>query len=246
MDLNLKGLGALVVGAAGDTGRAVVDLLRAEGARVVAAGRTPEKLAHHFDRKIVGQVTLDLNDADSVRAGVAEAEALLGAIDILINTAAGTVTYGKIWDISRDIMEGEYRLKVAGAAQLCTLVAEGMVRRRTGTIINLIGIATDIVVTQNPAGSAANAALRSFTRILAAELAPSGIRVIGISPGFIAGERLGRFASGDAATQIARTIPIGRIATPQEIADVTVFMASPRASYVTGAIINVDGGSTLR
>ena len=119
-----------------------------------------------------------------------------------------------------------------------------MVERKSGTIANVIGIATDIVVTANPAGSAANSALRSFTRVLAAEVAQSGVRVVGVSPGFVAGQRLGRFAS--AIETLRATIPLRRIGTPQELADVIVFAASARASYMTGTIITVDGGATLR
>jgi NAD(P)-dependent dehydrogenase (short-subunit alcohol dehydrogenase family) len=111
-------------------------------------------------------------------------------------------------------------------------------------IVNLIGIATDMVVTQNPLGGAANAALRSFTRVLAAEVAGSGVRVIGVSPGMTAGGRLNRFAA-EQLEAIRASIPLGAIGQPEEIADVVVFMASPRASYITGAILNVDGGLTL-
>jgi NAD(P)-dependent dehydrogenase (short-subunit alcohol dehydrogenase family) len=248
MDLEIKDRGVFVVGATGDIGRATVARLLAEGARVVAGARSNERMEELFDSagiRVHGTVEIDLRDDASTVDAARRAREILGEIDILICTAAGEVNFASVWKMTRANFEREYALKVVGTSQLCTKVAERMVERKTGAIINVVGINTDIVVTNNPAGSATNSALRSFTRVLAAEVARSGVRVVGVSPGFVSGRRLARFA-GAAAEKIKQSIPLGAMGEPRELADVIVFLASPRASYVTGAIVTVDGGATLR
>jgi len=250
MDLEIEGRGAFVVGATGDIGRATVERLLAEGARVVAGARSAERMAGALGAAgldVHGMVEIDLRDEASTAAAVERAAELLGGtIDILVCTAGGDVTYAPVWEIPPDVYERDYRIKVVGTSQLCTGVAAHMVERGSGAIVNVIGIATDIVVTINPAGSAANSGLRSFTRVLAREVAGSGVRVVGVSPGFVEGERLARFATDEQTRQLEESIPLRALADPKELADVIVFVASPRASYITGEIVTVDGGATLR
>jgi len=247
VDLELADRGALVVGASGDIGRAVVARLGAEGARVAIAGRSRARMAtmpKGAMDNVVGAIDVDLRDDASIMRAAAEAESLLEAVDVLVCSVASDAEFGAVWGASRADWESEMALKCIGTARMCTEIAKQMVARGSGVIVNLIGIATDMVVTQNPLGGAANAALRSFTRVLAAEVAGSGVRVIGVSPGMTAGGRLNRFAA-EQLEAIRASIPLGAIGQPEEIADVVVFMASPRASYITGAILNVDGGLTL-
>ena len=250
MDLEIEGRGAFVVGATGDIGRATIERLLAEGARVVAGARSAERMAGTLGAAgldVHGMVEIDLRDEASTDAAAERARDLLGgAIDILICAAGGDVTYAPVWEIPPDVYERDYRIKVVGTSQLCTRVAVHMVERGSGAIVNVIGIATDIVVTVNPAGSAANSGLRSFTRVLAREVAGSGVRVVGISPGFVEGERLARFATDEQTRRLKESIPLGKLADPKELADVIVFVASPRAGYITGEIVIVDGGATLR
>ncbi len=250
MDLEIKGRGAFVVGATGDIGRATVERLLAEGARVVAGARSAERMAGMLGAAgldVHGMVEIDLRDEASTAAAAVRAEELLGgAIDILVCAAGGDVTYAPVWEIPPGVYERDYRIKVVGTSQLCTRVAAHMVERGSGAIVNVIGIATDIVVTVNPAGSAANSGLRSFTRVLAREVAGSGVRVVGVSPGFVEGERLARFATDEQTRRLKESIPLRALADPNEVADVIVFVASPRASYITGEIVIVDGGATLR
>lgn len=250
MDLEIEGRGAFVVGATGDIGRATVRRLLAEGARVVAGARSADRMSETLRAEGVdvhGMVEIDLRDEASTEAGAERARVLLGGtIDILICAAGGDVTYAPVWESPPQVFERDYRIKVVGTSHLCTRVAAHMVERGSGAIVNVIGIATDIVVTINPAGSAANSGLRSFTRVLAAEVASSGVRVVGVSPGFVKGERLARFATGEQTERLKESIPLRALADPKELADVIVFVASPRASYITGEIVTVDGGATLR
>lgn len=247
MDLELAGRGAFVVGATGDVGRAVVARLLSEGARVVVGSRSRGSMERCFgaaEKRVDGMVEIDLRDDASTTAAVKKAEELLGGVDILVCTAAGDIVYGPVWGVERNAWVSELALKLIGTSQLCTKVAQHMLQRGRGVIVNVIGIATDMVVTMNPVGSAGNSGLRSFTRVLAAEVARSGVRVVGVSPGMVAGARLGRFAA-DKLEQIRESIPQGRIGKPEEFADVIAFVASDRASYMTGEIVIVDGGLTL-
>jgi NAD(P)-dependent dehydrogenase (short-subunit alcohol dehydrogenase family) len=241
VNLRLEGQRALVVGASGDIGQAIVHVLAEEGVRVVAASPTLARAQSCPESH--GAVCIDLRDDASIHAGVAGAEELLGGIDLLVVTAAGEVNYAGIWGVSRQDWESELSLKTVGTSVLCAAVARGMVERGGGVIVTVIGVATDMTVVQNPIGSATNSGLRSYTRVLAAELAPSGVRVVGISPGMIASRRFERFATDSDA--VAQSIPLGSLGEPRHVADVVAFAASPRAAYNTGAIVPVDGGRTL-
>ena len=244
MDLELKDKGILVVGASGDIGRATVSRFLDEGARVFVAGRTASRLSAAFEGRVAGSTTIDLRDDASIEHAVEEARMVLGEIDVLVCAAAGDNPFGTVWEAERKKFEEDFALKCIGNAQLCRHVARQMVARGSGAIVIVIGINTDMLVLTNPVGSATNSGLRAFTRVLAGEVAPSGIRVVGLSPGMTMGERLGRFA-GDALEQIRQSIPLRRIGQPQEMADVIAFLASPRASYMAGTIVTVDGGLTL-
>jgi NAD(P)-dependent dehydrogenase (short-subunit alcohol dehydrogenase family) len=244
MDLELTNKGVFVVGASGDIGRATVNRFLDEGARVFVAGRTASRLRAAFEGRMAGSTTIDLRDDLSINNAVEEARKALGVIDVLVCTAAGDNPFGTVWDADRKKFEDDYAVKCIGNAQLCRHVAKQMVAHGSGAIVIVIGINTDMLVLTNPVGSSTNSGLRAFTRVLAGELAPSGVRVVGVSPGMTMGDRLGRFA-GDALEQIRQSIPLRRIGQPQEMADVIAFLASPRAGYMAGTIVTVDGGLTL-
>ena len=243
MNLELDGKGALIVGAAGSIGGAIALALAGEGVRIASADCDLERLsafAQSLGDMSAGTIQIDLSDGMSVVRGVEEAEKILGSVDILVCAAAGS-RFGSLWEVERDDWNEELSVKYLGTADICRRVAKEMVSRGTGVIINIIGIAADIVFSSNPMGSGANAALQNFTRLLAAEVASSGVRVLGISPGMTLSRRFEAFAKSD-IKQIEDSIPLGRIAKASEIADVVVFLASARASYITGTIIVADGG----
>lgn len=247
MNLGLADKGVFVVGATGGIGRAIVNRFLEESARVVVGGRSPAKLAEVFssvDERLSGKVEIDLRDDASIAAAAERAAEMLGDVDVLVCSAAGDVKYGGVWGVDRLDWESEFGVKCVGTSRICSTIAQGMISRGTGAIVNVIGINTDMTVVSNPVGTAVNSGLRGFTRVLAAELAPSGVRVVGISPGMTNGSRLDKFA-GTMLEEIRASIPLRQIGEPEEIADVVVFAASARASYLTGEIINVDGGLTL-
>ena len=246
MDLQLAKQRALVVGATGDIGGAVATALSGEGVRVVLGGRNGarlESLAHELGPRCGGTVSVDLADGASVQTAIDESYRLLGEVDILV-CAAVDQTYGSLWEMERDAVERAFRVKYVGSIDVCRRVGERMARRQSGVIVNLIGIATEVLYPANPVGGDVNIATARFTRFLAADLAQSGVRVLGVSPGFVHGRRLAAFLEAGRA-DLEASIPLGRICSPGEIADTVTFLASPRASYVTGTIVTVDGGLSL-
>ncbi|WP_322760664.1 SDR family NAD(P)-dependent oxidoreductase [Frankia sp. Cr2] len=248
MDIGLQDRGALVVGASGSIGRAIVVSLLAEGAAVIAGGRSRDRVERALGPNasaLRGVVELDLTDDRSIEKGVQAAEEILaGGVEVLVSTVAGESPYGPVWETERSSWSDTVALKLAGVSKLSTEVAQRMVARRDGVIVNLIGVASDVVVLNNPVGSATNAALKQLTRTLAGELAPWGVRVVGISPGMTAGPRVDRFGGAD-LEKILASLPMRRIGQPEEMASVVTFVASRAASYLTGEVIAVDGGMTL-
>jgi NAD(P)-dependent dehydrogenase (short-subunit alcohol dehydrogenase family) len=235
-----------VAGATGDIGRAVAMGLAAEGVRVVLAGRDAARLravASELGDAAAGTVVMDFASEGSIKSGIDEAWRLAGALDIMVCTVVSN-TFGTVWELDRKDWEDLFRIKYMGTVDLSRGVARRMVARGSGVIINFIGIATDVLYPTNPAGGDANLAAARFTRFLAAKVATAGVRVLGVSPGFVEGRRLSAFRDAEKAN-LAATVPLGRIGTPREMADLAVFLASPRAGYMTGNIVALDGGVSL-
>ena len=246
MDLQLRGKTALVAGATGDIGRAVARGLAAEGVRVVIAARDRDRLeavGRELGQQLAGTVVVDFASEVSIQSAVAEAWSLTGGVDIAVCTVVSN-TFGTVWDLARKDWEDLFRVKYMGTVDFARTIARRMVGRRTGVIINFIGIATEVLYPTNPAGGDANLAAARFTRFLAAKVATAGVRVLGVSPGFVDGRRLSTFLDAEKAN-LAAGIPLGRIGTPEEMADLVTFMASPRAGYMTGNIVELDGGVSL-
>ncbi len=245
MDLQLAGRRALVVGGTGAIGGATARRLAEEGVELAITGRSldeAEQVRARVGPSCTAAITLDLTDETSVVAATERALEALGALDVLVCAAAGN-QFGSLWDIERSVWERELLIKYLGTADLCRRVAAHMVSRREGVIVALTGIAATKVFASNPSGGA-NAALENFVRVLAASTAEQGVRVVGVSPGMTYSHRFDAFGA-DRMAAIEASIPLGHIAHPDEIADVVAFLASPRARYVTGQTIVVDGGLSV-
>lgn len=241
----LTGKVALVTGAAGGLGQAFCKALAAAGARVAAADINEIGL-----RGAAGffPVVMDLRSGGSIRAGVARVEAELGGIDILVNNAGGSLHTPKAID---EIREEDWDLvldvNLKGAFLCCQSVLPSMRRRGGGRIINIssIGGRTASIVTGVPY-AAAKAGLIGLTRRLAKEVGQDGINVNAIAPGTVlSGERMVNLWNELSPDEQARTladVPLGRLSTAEEQAEVVVFLAGPTSRYITGAVIDVNGG----
>ena len=244
MDLALDGKLALVTGASKGIGAAIARSLAREGCDVVLVARTADRLeavAHAIAQETGRNATPCVADLSKP----AEAEriaAMWKEADILVNNA-GAIPPGRLEEIDDVAWREAWDLKVFGYINLIRGLYPAMRERRERVICNVIGAAAQ---TRPPAylcGVAGNAALTALTLSLGSESHKDGNRVVGVSPGPVETERLRRFEKdGDSAAHI----PFGRPASPEEIADTVAFLVSPRAGYVSGAVLMVDGGISAR
>jgi 3-oxoacyl-[acyl-carrier protein] reductase len=257
MDLGLTGKVALVTGGSRGIGAAVARGFAQEGARVAITARTAPRLEEtaRAIREATGAevhaVTGDLTRPGEAEGVVADTVAHFGCIDILVNNA-GASPGGRLADLTEADWEKSLQLKLMGYVRCTKAVIPQMLRQGGGRIVNIVG--NDGV---KPLGleltpSAANAADLAVTVALAEQYGRQNILINAINPGPVATERWDELVAGiakahgisvaDAQKKVDRSVPLGRIARPEEVADVAVFVASQRASFMNGALILLDGG----
>jgi NAD(P)-dependent dehydrogenase (short-subunit alcohol dehydrogenase family) len=230
----------LVTGATSGIGRATALKLADDGFRVLVHGRDAKRGAAVVDEIKKNDGTAEFLAADLADIGAIEqlAEAAADA-DVLVNSA-GFSWFGPTADLPADTFDALFAANVRSAYYLVAALAPKMAERGRGSIINLGSMAGQIGLAGGAAYSATKAALASLTRSWAAEFSPKGVRVNTIAPGpvYTAG------ASAENITALGEATLFGRAAQAEEIAGVIAFLASPAASYITGAVIPADAGRT--
>jgi 3-oxoacyl-[acyl-carrier protein] reductase len=246
---DLKGKVALVTGASSGIGRATAQALATNGARVAINFHRNEAGAAAARAKIVSGggsaivVQADVTRASEVHSLVEQTVAEFGPIDILVNNAGSLVERLKILELTEERWDEVIDLNLKSAFLCCQAVAAAMMDRKTGAIVNVSSIAGR---TGGALGSihysAAKGGLITFTKGLAKELAPFGVRVNAVSPGVIDTPYHEQFSSPEMMKTYAGLIPLGRVGTPPEVAEVICFLASDAASYLAGETIEINGG----
>ena len=239
---DLKGQRALVTGGTSGIGRATAHALAREGARVLISGRSEARGAEVVAAiKAAGGaaefVRADLESANDVRALAARA----ADVDILVNNA-GVFPVGATHELSEATFDETFAVNVKAPFLLTAAIAPKMVARGGGAIINVTTMAAEFGVPGLSAYGASKAAVALLTKAWAAEYGRKGVCVNGVSPGPTTSP--GTDAMGEGFAAIVSTIPLGRAADAEEIAEAIVFLASGKASYVNGAMLHVDGGRT--
>jgi NAD(P)-dependent dehydrogenase (short-subunit alcohol dehydrogenase family) len=241
----LSGRVALVTGSTGGIGAATARQLGRLGAEVLVSGRDAIR-----GEGVVAEIRAEGGTARFIQAeltDLASLEALAsaaGAVDILVNNAAG---FPGAPLFSQDVASYEYafELNVRAPYFLTAALAPGMAARGRGSIVNISTMAASVGMPGLSVYGATKAALESLTRTWAAELGPSGIRVNTVAPGPTRTDMVMAAMGEDGASQVAGTTILGRLAAPEEIAEVVVFLASERSSYLTGATVAADAGRTV-
>ncbi len=256
MKLGLEGKVVLITGGSKGLGLACARTFAEEGARVSIASRSEENLAR-ARQTLAGEgidvvtVRADFSEANDAEASARKTEKLLGPIDILINSAGAARRWP--WEtLNADAWQQGMNSKYFPYVHAMDAVRPGMIARKRGAIVNLIGIGGKAATSMHLSGGAANAALMLVTVGWASALGKYGIRVNAINPGNTLTERLQEalrldaeklgITEAEALKRAEQRLPLGRLAKPEEVAAVAAFLASDQSSHVTGAVIPMDGG----
>ncbi len=231
---------ALVTGGSGGIGEAVCEVLANEGYYVYIGYSSSREKAEILAEKIGGEpLKIDVSDSGSINSAVR----IAGKIDLLVNNA-GISEIDLFTSISVEKSSRIMAVNLVGAMELTRKILPAMINRKSGCIINISSMWGEVGASCEVDYSASKAGLIGFTKALAKEVAPSGIRVNCVSPGFIMTEMNSRFSAEDLEL-IREDIPLGIFGKPRHIADAVAFLASEKAEYITGQIIGVNGGMII-
>lgn len=257
MDLGLRGKRAIVTGASDGIGRAVAQELAAEGVAVAISARRPgplEDAAKEIAGKTGSQVVPiagDMSRREDVERFVGEAATALGGLDIVVNSA-GTSSFGPFLEHADEDWEEAMRLKYVSHVRTIREAVPYLRQARGGVVVDIIGTGGKQYFKYHLAGGASNSALMILIPGLATEFAAEGIRVVGINPGPVQTVRyeklclaLARYEKRtpeEVHADFLAATPTASIPTAEDVADLTVFLASERAKQINGTIVTLDGG----
>lgn len=246
--------GVLVTGAARGIGRAIATAFAEQGDRVAVHFGTSEDAAAATVASLPGgghvAIGGDLSDPERVEATVDGAVSALGGLDVVVNNAAAMIRH-PLTETSYVDWQAAWRetlaVNVLAAANISYCAARHMIdTRRAGRIVNVGSRGAFRGEPDYPAYGASKAALHALGQSLAVSLAPHGIVVASVAPGFVETERVADRLTGREGEDIRAQSPFGRVATPEEVAGAVVYLASPGAAWSSGAILDVNGASYLR
>ena len=243
--IDLKGKKVLVTGASGGIGKAIAMQLSSSGADLCLTGRNKSELENL--QKIIGRncqiIISDLSNSDGINNLADQAQEIMGQIDILVNNA-GITKDNLFMRMSEDDWNEVININLNSIFKLTKQLIKGMIKRRYGRIINI----TSVIGVAGGAGqsnySASKAGIIAMSKSLAQEVGSRSVTVNSIAPGFIETNMTAEL-SDDRKEDILRSISVGRLGKPDDIAGAVCFLASDKASYITGQTIHINGGMLM-
>jgi NAD(P)-dependent dehydrogenase (short-subunit alcohol dehydrogenase family) len=257
VDLQLQGKHVFITGGSRGIGLACAEEFLREGCTVSLVGRDPQRLdaackSLDPDMDRVSGFSADLTDPANALAAIERAEKARGPVDVLVN-AAGAARQKPFAELQPQDWRAAMEAKFLTYINVMDPLVKRMGARGAGAVVNIVGMGGKLPITTHLAGGAANAALMLASAGLAMAYGPRGVRVNALNPSKTATDRLAegveaqaREANTSVEAVMAKAregLPLGRMATPQDVAAAVVFLASPRAGYISGAIVSMDGGA---
>ncbi len=257
MDLGIKGKTALVTASSKGIGRAIAEGLAEEGCKIAICSRNKDELlsaANEIGKKFGNEpiwCVCDLNKLKDIETTVESVKKQLGSIDILVNNCGGPEP-GYFQELTDEDWQVAFEQVLLSAVRFCNLVLPDMILHEWGRIINVTSIAVKQPMDRLMLSNSLRNGLIGFSKTLSNEAAQYNVTVNNIAPGYTLTNRIYDLAVSKAKqqsksheeilTEIAKEIPINRLASPEEIASIAIFLASKQAGYITGSTIQVDGG----
>lgn len=241
---------ALITGGARGIGAAISRALARDGYHVLINYLSSENEAQTLHEALTSEgyratlLRADVASPNDVRKMVAAALLEAGRVDVLVNNA-GISSWGLLTETTEETWDRVLTTNLTSSYRLSRALLPNMIRSGSGSIVNVSSMWGVVGASCEAAYSASKAGLIGLTRALAKEVAPAGVRVNAVSPGVIATHMLADFSEEELAL-LAEQTPLGRIGTPEEVAEAVAFLVSDKASYITGQVLGVDGGFTCQ
>ncbi|MGI6157229.1 MAG: elongation factor P 5-aminopentanone reductase [Saccharofermentanales bacterium] len=241
---------ALITGGARGIGAAISRALARDGYHVLINYLSSENEAQTLYEALTAEgyratlLRADVASPNDVRKMVAAALLEAGRVDVLVNNA-GISSWGLLTETTEETWDRVLTTNLTSSYRLSRALLPNMIRSGSGSIVNVSSMWGVVGASCEAAYSASKAGLIGLTRALAKEVAPAGVRVNAVSPGVIATHMLADFSEEELAL-LAEQTPLGRIGTPEEVAEAVAFLVSDKASYITGQVLGVDGGFTCQ